>query len=172
MELGFASIHKHTHTVKFNTWDLTVSFGSRQRCAGLTFWVQKCSASAGLNLHLCENNLPKDSPTTLHVFHSCSRPVFQDSGIPDSFPVYHYNGLKQSNHNERVRRFLLFRFFIATDGCCLSPYYFFSCHHSCAHTHTQTHTCTHTQFEAAILSRINSSYCEPNSLSIHPKTLA
>ncbi|XP_051922062.1 ubiquitin carboxyl-terminal hydrolase MINDY-3 isoform X1 [Hippocampus zosterae] len=26
----------------------------------------------------------------------------QDSGIPDSFPVYHYNGLKQSNHNERV----------------------------------------------------------------------
>ncbi|KAF0045355.1 hypothetical protein F2P81_001884 [Scophthalmus maximus] len=25
-----------------------------------------------------------------------------DSGIPDSFPVYHYNGLKQSNHNERV----------------------------------------------------------------------
>uniref|UniRef100_A0AAX7URU2 Ubiquitin carboxyl-terminal hydrolase MINDY n=1 Tax=Astatotilapia calliptera TaxID=8154 RepID=A0AAX7URU2_ASTCA len=27
----------------------------------------------------------------------------QDSGIPDSFPVYHYNGLKQSNHKERVR---------------------------------------------------------------------
>ncbi|XP_060756915.1 ubiquitin carboxyl-terminal hydrolase MINDY-3 [Neoarius graeffei] len=26
----------------------------------------------------------------------------QDSGIPDSFPVYHYNGLKQSNHNEKV----------------------------------------------------------------------
>ncbi|XP_035607210.1 ubiquitin carboxyl-terminal hydrolase MINDY-3 [Oncorhynchus keta] len=26
----------------------------------------------------------------------------QDPGIPDSFPVYHYNGLKQSNHNERV----------------------------------------------------------------------
>ncbi|CAG11956.1 unnamed protein product [Tetraodon nigroviridis] len=26
----------------------------------------------------------------------------QDSGIPDSLPVYHYNGLKQSNHNERV----------------------------------------------------------------------
>ncbi|CAL1611234.1 unnamed protein product [Knipowitschia caucasica] len=26
----------------------------------------------------------------------------QDSGIPDSFPVYHYNGLKQSNLNERV----------------------------------------------------------------------
>ncbi|KAI3360994.1 hypothetical protein L3Q82_013195, partial [Scortum barcoo] len=26
----------------------------------------------------------------------------QDSGIPDSFPIYHYNGLKQSNHNERV----------------------------------------------------------------------
>ncbi|XP_054638034.1 ubiquitin carboxyl-terminal hydrolase MINDY-3 [Dunckerocampus dactyliophorus] len=26
----------------------------------------------------------------------------QDSGIPESFPVYHYNGLKQSNHNERV----------------------------------------------------------------------
>uniref|UniRef100_A0A673XPD3 Ubiquitin carboxyl-terminal hydrolase MINDY n=1 Tax=Salmo trutta TaxID=8032 RepID=A0A673XPD3_SALTR len=26
----------------------------------------------------------------------------QDTGIPDSFPVYHYNGLKQSNHNERV----------------------------------------------------------------------
>lgn len=26
----------------------------------------------------------------------------QDSGIPDSFPVYHYNGLKQSNHKERV----------------------------------------------------------------------
>uniref|UniRef100_A0A8C3G261 Ubiquitin carboxyl-terminal hydrolase MINDY n=1 Tax=Cyclopterus lumpus TaxID=8103 RepID=A0A8C3G261_CYCLU len=26
----------------------------------------------------------------------------QDSGIPDSFPVYHYNGLKQSNHNDRV----------------------------------------------------------------------
>uniref|UniRef100_A0A8C5C9V2 Ubiquitin carboxyl-terminal hydrolase MINDY n=1 Tax=Gadus morhua TaxID=8049 RepID=A0A8C5C9V2_GADMO len=26
----------------------------------------------------------------------------QDSGIPDSFPVYHYNGLKQSNHSERV----------------------------------------------------------------------
>ncbi|KAF5890229.1 protein FAM, partial [Clarias magur] len=25
----------------------------------------------------------------------------QDSGIPDSFPVYHYNGLKQSNHNEK-----------------------------------------------------------------------
>ncbi|KAJ3597739.1 hypothetical protein NHX12_001256 [Muraenolepis orangiensis] len=25
----------------------------------------------------------------------------QDSGIPDSFPVYHYNGLKLSNHNER-----------------------------------------------------------------------
>ncbi|TMS10670.1 Integrin alpha-8 [Larimichthys crocea] len=25
----------------------------------------------------------------------------QDSGIPDSFPIYHYNGLKQSNHNER-----------------------------------------------------------------------
>ncbi|TKS81993.1 Ubiquitin carboxyl-terminal hydrolase MINDY-3 [Collichthys lucidus] len=30
-----------------------------------------------------------------------SRPG-QDSGIPDSFPIYHYNGLKQSNHNERV----------------------------------------------------------------------
>lgn len=27
---------------------------------------------------------------------------FQDTGIPDSFPVYHYNGLKQSNHNEKV----------------------------------------------------------------------
>ncbi|MBN3315336.1 MINY3 hydrolase, partial [Atractosteus spatula] len=26
----------------------------------------------------------------------------QDSGIPDSFPVFHYNGLKQSNHNEKV----------------------------------------------------------------------
>ncbi|MEQ2277921.1 hypothetical protein XENORESO_009789 [Xenotaenia resolanae] len=26
----------------------------------------------------------------------------QDSGIPDSFPIYHYNGLKQSNHKERV----------------------------------------------------------------------
>ncbi|KAM6910033.1 ubiquitin carboxyl-terminal hydrolase MINDY-3 [Xenentodon cancila] len=26
----------------------------------------------------------------------------QDSGIPDSFPVFHYNGLKQSNHKERV----------------------------------------------------------------------
>ncbi|XP_077453825.1 ubiquitin carboxyl-terminal hydrolase MINDY-3 isoform X1 [Stigmatopora argus] len=26
----------------------------------------------------------------------------QDSGIPDSFTVYHYNGLKQSNQNERV----------------------------------------------------------------------
>uniref|UniRef100_A0A3Q3JE91 Ubiquitin carboxyl-terminal hydrolase MINDY n=2 Tax=Monopterus albus TaxID=43700 RepID=A0A3Q3JE91_MONAL len=26
----------------------------------------------------------------------------QDSGIPDSFPIYHYNGLKQSNYNERV----------------------------------------------------------------------
>ncbi|XP_051791878.1 ubiquitin carboxyl-terminal hydrolase MINDY-3 isoform X1 [Erpetoichthys calabaricus] len=26
----------------------------------------------------------------------------QDSGIPDSFPVYHYNGLKQSNFNEKV----------------------------------------------------------------------
>ncbi|XP_053344250.1 ubiquitin carboxyl-terminal hydrolase MINDY-3 isoform X2 [Clarias gariepinus] len=26
----------------------------------------------------------------------------QGSGIPDSFPVYHYNGLKQSNHNEKV----------------------------------------------------------------------
>ncbi|KAM9783062.1 ubiquitin carboxyl-terminal hydrolase MINDY-3 [Neosynchiropus ocellatus] len=26
----------------------------------------------------------------------------QDSGIPDSFTVYHYNGLKQSNLNERV----------------------------------------------------------------------
>uniref|UniRef100_A0A8C9WGW4 Ubiquitin carboxyl-terminal hydrolase MINDY n=1 Tax=Scleropages formosus TaxID=113540 RepID=A0A8C9WGW4_SCLFO len=26
----------------------------------------------------------------------------QDSGIPDSFPVYHCNGLKQSNHNEKV----------------------------------------------------------------------
>ncbi|TNN02531.1 hypothetical protein fugu_010018 [Takifugu bimaculatus] len=26
----------------------------------------------------------------------------QDSGIPDSLPVYHYNGLKQSNHNERL----------------------------------------------------------------------
>ncbi|KAJ7985646.1 hypothetical protein DPEC_G00354220 [Dallia pectoralis] len=26
----------------------------------------------------------------------------QDSGIPEAFPVYHYNGLKQSNHNERV----------------------------------------------------------------------
>uniref|UniRef100_A0A8C1IX68 Ubiquitin carboxyl-terminal hydrolase MINDY n=1 Tax=Cyprinus carpio TaxID=7962 RepID=A0A8C1IX68_CYPCA len=26
----------------------------------------------------------------------------QDSVIPDSFPVYHYNGLKQSNHNEKV----------------------------------------------------------------------
>ncbi|TRZ03120.1 hypothetical protein DNTS_029901 [Danionella cerebrum] len=26
----------------------------------------------------------------------------QDSLIPDSFPVYHYNGLKQSNHNEKV----------------------------------------------------------------------
>uniref|UniRef100_A0A8C5EKW6 Ubiquitin carboxyl-terminal hydrolase MINDY n=1 Tax=Gouania willdenowi TaxID=441366 RepID=A0A8C5EKW6_GOUWI len=26
----------------------------------------------------------------------------QDSGIPDSFPVYHYNGLKQSNHKEKV----------------------------------------------------------------------
>ncbi|XP_070300089.1 ubiquitin carboxyl-terminal hydrolase MINDY-3 isoform X2 [Salvelinus sp. IW2-2015] len=26
----------------------------------------------------------------------------QDTGIPDSFSVYHYNGLKQSNHNERV----------------------------------------------------------------------
>uniref|UniRef100_A0A672QE12 Ubiquitin carboxyl-terminal hydrolase MINDY n=1 Tax=Sinocyclocheilus grahami TaxID=75366 RepID=A0A672QE12_SINGR len=25
-----------------------------------------------------------------------------DSVIPDSFPVYHYNGLKQSNHNEKV----------------------------------------------------------------------
>ncbi|XP_008321570.1 ubiquitin carboxyl-terminal hydrolase MINDY-3 isoform X1 [Cynoglossus semilaevis] len=33
----------------------------------------------------------------------------QDSGIPDSFPVYHYNGLKQSNHNERVRHSLIFR---------------------------------------------------------------
>ncbi|KTF89028.1 hypothetical protein cypCar_00010432 [Cyprinus carpio] len=28
--------------------------------------------------------------------------LFQDSVIPDSFPVYHYNGLKQSNHNEKV----------------------------------------------------------------------
>ncbi|XP_026083170.1 ubiquitin carboxyl-terminal hydrolase MINDY-3-like [Carassius auratus] len=27
----------------------------------------------------------------------------QDSVIPNSFPVYHYNGLKQSNHNEKVR---------------------------------------------------------------------
>ncbi|KAK1173219.1 ubiquitin carboxyl-terminal hydrolase MINDY-3-like [Acipenser oxyrinchus oxyrinchus] len=26
----------------------------------------------------------------------------QNSVIPDSFPVYHYNGLKQSNHNEKV----------------------------------------------------------------------
>ncbi|XP_070407337.1 ubiquitin carboxyl-terminal hydrolase MINDY-3 isoform X2 [Nothobranchius furzeri] len=26
----------------------------------------------------------------------------QDSGIPDSFPVLHYNGLKQSNHKEKV----------------------------------------------------------------------
>ncbi|XP_035382278.1 ubiquitin carboxyl-terminal hydrolase MINDY-3 isoform X4 [Electrophorus electricus] len=26
----------------------------------------------------------------------------QDTGIPDSFPVYHYNGLKQSNHDEKV----------------------------------------------------------------------
>lgn len=29
--------------------------------------------------------------------------LFQDSVIPDSFPVHHYNGLKQSNHNEKVR---------------------------------------------------------------------
>lgn len=29
--------------------------------------------------------------------------LFQDSVIPDSFPVYHYNGLKQSNHSEKVR---------------------------------------------------------------------
>jgi len=33
--------------------------------------------------------------------------LFQDSVIPDSFPVYHYNGLKQSNHNEKVRRLFL-----------------------------------------------------------------
>ncbi|XP_031432961.1 ubiquitin carboxyl-terminal hydrolase MINDY-3 [Clupea harengus] len=26
----------------------------------------------------------------------------QDSGTPDSFPVYHYNGLKQSNYSEKV----------------------------------------------------------------------
>uniref|UniRef100_A0A8C7XLK2 Ubiquitin carboxyl-terminal hydrolase MINDY n=1 Tax=Oryzias sinensis TaxID=183150 RepID=A0A8C7XLK2_9TELE len=26
----------------------------------------------------------------------------QDSGIPDSFPIYHYNGLKQSNYKEKV----------------------------------------------------------------------
>ncbi|MBN3305658.1 MINY3 hydrolase, partial [Amia calva] len=26
----------------------------------------------------------------------------QDCGIPDSFPVYHYNGLKQSNYGEKV----------------------------------------------------------------------
>lgn len=45
-----------------------------------------------------------ESSTTQHVFHPVhSVPVFQDSGIPDSFPVYHYNGLKQSNHKERVR---------------------------------------------------------------------
>uniref|UniRef100_A0A668ARV1 Ubiquitin carboxyl-terminal hydrolase MINDY n=1 Tax=Myripristis murdjan TaxID=586833 RepID=A0A668ARV1_9TELE len=37
-----------------------------------------------------------------NVFHAVLRCVFQDSGIPDSFPVYHYNGLKQSNHNEKV----------------------------------------------------------------------
>uniref|UniRef100_A0AAY3ZXE3 Ubiquitin carboxyl-terminal hydrolase MINDY n=1 Tax=Denticeps clupeoides TaxID=299321 RepID=A0AAY3ZXE3_9TELE len=26
----------------------------------------------------------------------------QESGVPDSFSVFHYNGLKQSNHNEKV----------------------------------------------------------------------
>uniref|UniRef100_A0A3Q1D1X0 Ubiquitin carboxyl-terminal hydrolase MINDY n=1 Tax=Amphiprion ocellaris TaxID=80972 RepID=A0A3Q1D1X0_AMPOC len=46
----------------------------------------------------------------------------QDSGIPDSFPVYHYNGLKQSNHKEKVRHSFIFRFFIVTNdgGCRLS----------------------------------------------------
>lgn len=58
----------------------------------------------GLCLHLSEKRLLRKSSTTQHVFHPVhSVPVFQDSGIPDSFPVYHYNGLKQSNHKEKVR---------------------------------------------------------------------
>ncbi len=97
------------------------------------FCVQKCSASVGLYLHLCENSLPRDSLNNIACFSLCSAPVFQDSGIPDSFPIYHYNGLKQSNHNERVRHSFIFRFFIAADGggyfsysICLSVYYFSS----------------------------------------------
>ncbi|KAG8010105.1 Ubiquitin carboxyl-terminal hydrolase MINDY-3 [Nibea albiflora] len=40
-----------------------------------------------------EGPFPSSSPLLLFTL---------DSGIPDSFPIYHYNGLKQSNHNERV----------------------------------------------------------------------
>ncbi|KAM3614804.1 uncharacterized protein V6R79_019147 [Siganus canaliculatus] len=69
----------------------------------------------------------------------------QDSGIPDSFSVYHYNGLKQSNHNERVRLSFPsmaadadgFPFIFSLPLCLLR--HFFSCHHSRTHTHIYVH---------------------------------
>uniref|UniRef100_A0AAQ4NNL8 Ubiquitin carboxyl-terminal hydrolase MINDY n=1 Tax=Gasterosteus aculeatus aculeatus TaxID=481459 RepID=A0AAQ4NNL8_GASAC len=65
----------------------------------------------------------------------------QDSGIPDSFPVYHYNGLKQSNHNERVRHSFTCMLLIVTDGDSLSPL------PACCSSSVpvMTHKLTHTQ---------------------------
>ena len=79
------------------------------------FWVKKCSASVGLSIPVrtvCPETLQQHC-----MFFTLPPPtVFQDSGIPDSFPVYHYNGLKQSNHNERVRHSSHSGLFIAADG--------------------------------------------------------
>lgn len=48
--------------------------------------------------------LERTDTHTHSLTHSWILLPLQDSGIPDSFPVYHYNGLKQSNHNEKVTR--------------------------------------------------------------------
>lgn len=63
------------------------------------------------DLLICGETGTENGHMWLSLRWSCARAraltyplALQDSGIPDSFPVYHYNGLKQSNHNEKVTR--------------------------------------------------------------------
>lgn len=132
---GFAQ----RHTLEFNTHDLTSSFVWRQRC----YWL-KVMLCLWVFPSISAEQLSQTLLSSIACVSLWSVPVFQDSGIPDSFPVYHYNGLKQSNHKERVRCSFMLSFFIITydSGSFLRSlslnYLFFSCHQSYTYTHTRT----------------------------------
>lgn len=133
MELEFhLPVQKHRRMFKLNTRDLTRSFGCRQRCVCFIFFQFR---NVLLLWFFTSFSVRTGSPTISHVLQS------QDSGIPDSFPVYHYNGLKQSNHNERVRHSFTCMLLIVTDGDSLSPL------PACCSSSVpvMTHKLTHTQ---------------------------